>query len=131
MHTVIQTPEFIGDAAAAGLSEDEVEQIVNTVSARPLIGDLMTGTGGARKVRFGGRGRGKSGGYRVVTYFCADDVPVFLLGLFSKGEKDNLSKAERNALRKELAGIAEDYRASTRSRIAKIKERARRVSWNL
>jgi hypothetical protein len=126
MHTVIQTPEFIGDAAAAGLSDDEVEQIVNTISAKPSIGDLMTGTGGARKVRFGGRGKGKSGGYRVVTYFCADDVPVFLLGLFSKGEKDNLSKAERNALRKELDGIGEDYRAASRLRVARIKEKARR-----
>jgi hypothetical protein len=81
----------------------------------------MEGTGGARKIRFAGRGKGKSGGYRVVTYFGGNDVPVFLLGLFSKGERANLSKAERNELRKELASIAADYRASVKDRVAKAR----------
>ena len=81
-------------------------------------------TGGARKVRFAGRGKGKSGGYRVVTYFAGEDIPVFLLALFSKGERENLSKAERNALRKELAGIAADYRALVRARVAELKGRS-------
>jgi hypothetical protein len=56
----------------------------------------------------------------------AGDIPVFLLGLFSKGEKDNLSKAERNELRKELAGLAADYRACVRKRVTKIKSRSTR-----
>jgi hypothetical protein len=129
MHTVIETPDFIRDAADSGLSGDEVAKIVSCVSVDPSAGDLMAGTGGARKVRFAGRGKGKSGGYRVVTYFCGDDdVPVFLLGVFGKGEKDNLTKAERNELRKELAALAEDYRASTTSKVAEIKRRARNRS---
>jgi len=70
----------------------------------------MQGTGGARKIRFAGRGKGKSGGYRVVTFYGADDVPVFLLAVISKGERANLSKAEQNALRVELAGLIDDYR---------------------
>ena len=53
------------------------------------------------------------------------DTPVFLLGVFSKGERDNLSKAERNDLRKELAGLAADYRASVRHGVADFKRRAR------
>ena len=99
---------------------------MNAISAEPTKGDLMAETGGARKIRFAGRGKGKSGGYRVVTYFGGSDIPVFLLGLFSKGEKDNLSKAERNELRKELAGLAADYRASVRKRVTKIKLRSTR-----
>jgi hypothetical protein len=65
---------------------------------------------GARKRRFAGRGKGKSGGYRIVSYYADDDVPVLMLALI-KGERDNLLQAERNELRKELAGYAQDYRA--------------------
>jgi hypothetical protein len=84
----------------------------------------MPGTGGARKLRVAGRGKGKSGGYRVVTYFAAPDIPVFLLAVINKGERANLSKAEQNTLRKELAGIADDYRIGIRRRIA------RKSRWN-
>ncbi len=111
------------DAAGADLSDDEVAAIVNAISAEPSMGDVMAGTGGARKIRFPGRAKGKRGGYRVVTYFAGKDIPVFLLGLFSKSERDNLSKAERNELRKELAGLAEDYRSSIKSKVAAMKRR--------
>jgi len=83
----------------------------------------MPGTGGARKVRFAGRGKGKSGGYRVVTYFGGSDLPVFLLAVISKGERADLSQAERNELRAELSGLAADYRAGVRGRISSIGRR--------
>jgi hypothetical protein len=57
----------------------------------------------------------------VVTYFGGDDIPVFLLGLFSKSEKSNLSKAERNELRQELEGLAADYRASVAGKVGEMK----------
>ncbi len=75
---------------------------------------MIKGTGGARKVRFGGRGKGKSGGYRVIAYYGGDDIPVFLLNVFAKGDKVDLSKSELNELRKELEGLAEDYRRGVR-----------------
>jgi hypothetical protein len=87
MQTVIRTPTFLGDAKAAGLSDDEQDHIVAEISKNPLIGDIMEGTGGVRKVRFAGRGKGKSGGYRTVHYFAGDDVPVLLLALINKGER--------------------------------------------
>lgn len=110
MQAVVETPDYLTDAKAAGLTTSEREQIVAFVSENPTAGDPIVGTGGARKVRFGGRGKGKSGGYRVVTYFGGEDVPVFLLAVFSKGDKVNLNKAERNELKAELAGLAKDYR---------------------
>ena len=73
----------------------------------PEAGDLMPGTGGARKVRFAGRGKGKSGGYRVVTFYGGEDIPVFLLDVYGKDTQANLSQAERNALRKAADGPAE------------------------
>lgn len=87
------------------------------VVARNQAGDRIEGTGGARKVRFAGRGKGKSGGYRVISYFGGDDVPIFLLNVFAKGEKVNLSKAERNELKKILADIADLYRKGVRRNV--------------
>jgi hypothetical protein len=65
MHAVIETSAYLGDADTAGLSEDERFEIVSLLAANPMAGVLMPGTGGARKLRVAGRGKGKSGGYRV------------------------------------------------------------------
>ncbi|MGY4174759.1 hypothetical protein ACVIHH_000050 [Bradyrhizobium sp. USDA 4518] len=94
--------------------------IVTAIAEDPTQGDMMKGTGGARKVRFPGRGKGKSGGYRTVHYFAGNDVPVLLLALINKGEAANLSKAERNALKKELEGYADDYRKGVAIKVASI-----------
>lgn len=123
MHTVIQTSAFIAAAHAAGMSAGEIEAVVALVSADPAVGDVMQGTGGARKLRIAGRGKGKSGGYRVITFYAADDVPVFLLDVYGKGDKANLTKAERNELRDVLAGIIDDYRAGVQAKVATMKGR--------
>lgn len=88
----------------------ERDAILDFIAEHPAAGDLIRGSGGARKFRFAGRGKGKSGGYRVITYFGGDDIPVFLLNVFAKGDRVNLSRAEVNELRRELSGLAEDYR---------------------
>jgi hypothetical protein len=116
VHGTVQTPNFLADAKAAGVSEYELEDIVSTIAANPETGDLIPGTGGARKLRFPGRGKGKSGGYRIITYFCGVDAPVFLLALISKGRRADLTQAERNDLRIALAGLADDYRAGVRAK---------------
>jgi hypothetical protein len=114
---VIETPDYLIDADETGLSQAERETVVVFLSENPSAGDLIVGTGGARKLRFAGRGKGKSGGYRVITYFGGDDIPVFLLAVFAKGDRVNLSKAECNALRQELSGLAEDYRKGAYRRV--------------
>ena len=120
MHAVIQSETFLADCRNAGLSEDEIFRMVWAISNDPLSGDLIPGTGGARKRRFPGRGKGKSGGYRTVSYYAGDDVPILMIGLINKGERANLSHAERNTVRVELAGYAQDYRA--RKRVRKMKD---------
>jgi hypothetical protein len=98
MHTVIETNAYIAAAKDARMDADEMAAVVDILSANPLAGDIMPGCGGARKLRVAKPGRGKSGGYRVITYFAGDDVPLFLLTVFGKNEKANLTKGERNAL---------------------------------
>ena len=105
------------------MSADDVDAVVRTVSDDPTAGDLMQGTGGARKLRVAGRGKGKSGGYRVVTFYAAEDVPVFLLDAYSKGDAANLTKAERNQLRDVLEEIADAYRTGVRATVAAMKRK--------
>lgn len=112
MRTVVETPAYLDDAERL-LTRAEREAIVDMVSADPLCGVVVPGTGGVRKVRVGVEGRGKRGGARVIYLFGGDDVPVFLLALFAKNEKTDLTAAERNALGKSVAAMLEDYRKQT------------------
>jgi len=110
MHTVIETSAYLSDAKAVGLTEAEREAVVEVIANDPRAGDEIKGTDGARKVRLAGRGKGKSGGYRVITFYSGMDVPVFLLSVYLKGEKSNLSKSEKKELKQELKGLVEDYK---------------------
>ncbi len=108
LHTVVETPEYVS-AARRIFTESERAELISFLAANPSAGDLMQGAGGARKLRWGARGKGKSGGARVITYFGGPRIPVFLLMVFGKGEKANLSKAERNELRQVLGSLAAAY----------------------
>ena len=82
-------------------SESERLDIIRYLAKRPKAGDLMEGTGGVRKLRWGRGGTGKSGGVRVIYYFHDEAMPLYLLTMFAKGDQSNLSKPERN----DLAGL--------------------------
>ena len=120
MHCVMETEAFARQAANVGLSEDDRLRITSLLSQEPTIGDLIPGTGGARKFRFQKPGMGKRSGYRIISYFAAEDVPVFLLDVLDKGERLNLSQAEKNELKKLLGRIADDYRANTREKVTAL-----------
>jgi hypothetical protein len=120
MHAVVETDSFRRAANAAGVTEAERLTIIDLVAADPTAGDLMAGTGGARKLRFAAKGKGKSGGYRIITFFAAQDIPVFLLDIFAKGEKVNLSKAERNELKGILGKLAEEWRSSVKAKMKSL-----------
>ena len=109
MQSVVETPMYLR-AAEAFLSEAEREEIVRTIAANPEAGDLMAGTGGYRKLRFARSGTGKRGGTRVVYLYGGEDLPTFLITVYAKSEKGNLSKAEQNALAKMAKSFFADYR---------------------
>ncbi len=121
MKSVIETPSFLATAREAGLSDGMREFIVATISDDPKMGDMMAGTGGCRKSRFPGRGKGKRGGYRTVHYNGPDDVPVLLLVVLDKGDRDNLSHEERNELRKLVQTYAAEYRAGVAAKVTEMK----------
>ena len=109
MHTVVETPAYLVDALHL-LSRSERDAIVDLLANDPLCGVVVPATGGVRKLRVGVEGRGKRGGARVIYLFGGSDVPVFLLAIFAKNEKSDLTGAERNALGKSVAAMLEDYR---------------------
>lgn len=107
MQTVVEIPEYLRRAAKL-LTDGERGDLVEYLAAYPKAGDLMQGTGGVRKLRWARAGRGKSGGVRVVYYFHSEAMPLYLLTVFAKNERANLTKAERNDLA-DLVGTLIDY----------------------
>lgn len=97
--TVAETAAYL--AAASGLlDEEERTKVVVFLAENPTAGDLMEGTGGVRKLRWARKGSGKSGGVRVIYYYHSVRIPLYLLTVFGKNQKANLTKSERNSLAK-------------------------------
>ena len=96
MHAILETHAYLRAAEIAGMTDEEREAAALAVARNPLAGDEIRGTGGCRKIRIAGRGKG--GGYRIITYYGGVDVPVFLLTVFSNGQRTGLSQRERNGL---------------------------------
>ncbi len=71
---------------------------------------MIPDTGGVRKLRWAIKGKGKSGGARVIYYFHNESIPVFLLSVFAKNEKVNLTQAERAALKSLIPVLVKSYR---------------------
>lgn len=111
MQTVVETPEFIRCAKKLDLSDDERESMVELIASNPEAGNEISGTSGMRKVRIAGKGKGKSGGYRVITFFTGSDIPVFLITVYGKGQKANITAAEKKAMKTLSNTIVEIYRS--------------------
>jgi|ERR1700677_4900782 mRNA-degrading endonuclease RelE of RelBE toxin-antitoxin system len=104
MQTVVETPAFIRRAEKL-LSEDEHDDLIAYLATHPLAGDEIVGTGGVRKVRFGAKGKGKSGGVRVIYYFYDRDIPIYALLIYGKNERADLTAEQRKAVASFAAAI--------------------------
>jgi hypothetical protein len=82
------------------------------LALHPLSGDEIPGTGGVRKVRFGARGKGKSGGVRVIYYFFDEVNPLYAIFLYGKHEQANLTPQQK----REVAGFAATIKATAKVR---------------
>ncbi len=93
--TVVELPEFVRRAKDL-MTEAERTALIDMLAADPEAGVSLGG--GLRKARFARAGAGKSGGFRTVHFYRAGAGPVFLLTMFAKNEKANLSAGELAAL---------------------------------
>ena len=104
--TVVEMPDFLRRAKVA-MTEAERESLINFLSANPMAGVLLGG--GLRKVRFARDGGGKSGGFRTIHFYKPEIGPVFLLTMFAKNEKSNLTVRETEYLVKVGEMLATTY----------------------
>ena len=101
--TVVETQLFVRQAEAVW-DEPAREAFVDFIAANPEAGDLIPETGGVRKVRWARAGTGKRGGARVIYFHHAADRPRYLLMVYAKARRENLTADEKHAVRK-LAAI--------------------------
>jgi hypothetical protein len=101
---VVETPVFLRRAEKL-LTKDEHDELIAYLATDPLAGDEIVGTGGVRKVRFGAKGKGKSGGVRVIYYFYDRDMPIYALLIYGKNERADLTPEQRKSVASFAAAI--------------------------
>ncbi len=94
----IETPTFTRLVLAL-LDDDEYRELQNELLQAPERGAIIPGGGGIRKLRYGVQGRGKSGGVRVIYYWIKDNHQIYMLVVYPKSVKDNLTDKETALLR--------------------------------
>lgn len=82
------------------ISDEEYRLLQLQLSIRPESGDIIKGSGGIRKLRWAGSGRGKRGGIRVIYYFLKEDDQIYMLYAYPKSKKDDLTTGQLKQLRK-------------------------------
>ncbi|WP_386172311.1 type II toxin-antitoxin system RelE/ParE family toxin [Sulfitobacter sp. R86518] len=92
LQTVVELPEFQRRAKAV-MSDSEREAAILWIAGNPDAGASLGG--GLRKVRIPREGGGKSGGFRTIYVFGGRHMPIFLITVFAKNEKANLSAKEQ------------------------------------
>lgn len=96
--TVIETAEYRRSIAEI-LTDEENTDFINHIAHHPDSGAIIAETGGVRKVRWRSKGKGKSGGARIIYYYYSEDAPLYLFFAFRKGERENLSNEEKVSLK--------------------------------
>tara|TARA_R110002124_G_scaffold286310_1_gene466838 strand:- start:22495 stop:22812 length:318 start_codon:yes stop_codon:yes gene_type:complete len=95
----LETPIFTKQITKL-ISDKEYHLLQLQLAVRPESGDIIKGSGGIRKLRWSGSGRGKRGGIRIVYYFINDDEKIYMLFAYPKNVKDDLSSDQLKQLKK-------------------------------
>lgn len=96
---IIETPTFTKRIKSL-MSEEEYRNFQNALLDKPDIGNIIKGSGGIRKVRWSGSGRGKRGGTRLIYYWATEKDQIYMLFVFAKNEKSDLTKDQLAVLKK-------------------------------
>lgn len=110
VHTVVETKAFTSRAKALGLSAEELAAIYDVYASQPDYGKVVRRTGGLRKGRIAKDHTGKSGGYRVFSFYADRDNPIFLLWLLDKTGEDTLTDEQEQAFKKLTTALKKELR---------------------
>ncbi|MCL2016953.1 MAG: addiction module toxin RelE [Defluviitaleaceae bacterium] len=97
---------FDKEWASLGGNDDDLRKLQGMILDNPRMYPVISGTGGARKIRFSLGKTGKSGGIRVVYADFPEDEEVFLLSAYDKHKKENLTKSECKAIKTFLQDVS-------------------------
>jgi hypothetical protein len=102
------------------LADEDYRQLQNRLASNPELGDVMSGTGGFRKLRWidARRGKGRRGGLRIIYYYFFADQQIWLMTLYDKNEASDLSPSVKKTLKK---AIEEELRAREAARLTREK----------
>ena len=84
------------------LDDKGYSALQQTLALRPDAGKIIPGSGGLRKLRWAGSGRGKRGGLRIIYYWLREDGQIWLLTLYAKNEAEDIPHSVLKMLRKEI-----------------------------
>lgn len=101
MFTFVETKLFT-DLVHDYFTDDEYAALQNAIIANPEAGDVIRGSGGVRKMRWGVAGRGKRGGVRVIYYLRLRQGVVWMLTMFAKNEADSIPGPVLKKIKEEL-----------------------------
>lgn len=102
--TVVEVAPF-PTAAASVWSEEEKAEFIDYIARNPQTGVVIPGTGGVRKVRWTRAGMGKRGGVRVIYFYHSEAMPVFLLTVYAKSERENLTEDQKRTMARIVEAI--------------------------
>lgn len=108
IRTFIEVPLFSRRWKEIGLGDDELRALQIMLLKDPQSGPVMEGTGGIRKVRFPLENKGKSGSVRVCYTDFEEYEVIYLITAFTKDEQDNLTKDEKNVLKKLVKSLKDE-----------------------
>jgi len=92
--TVAETRPFVRQAVSLW-SDEEHAAFVDYIAANPEAGDVVPDSGGVRKVRWSRPGTGKRGGVRVIYFYHDSTMPLYLLLIYAKAQRENWTQDEK------------------------------------
>lgn len=95
----IFTKPFLSSWEKMGLDDGDLKQLEEILLENPQKGDVIQGTGGARKLRIQLEGRGKSGGGRVIYLDVFEKEKLYLLLAYPKNVQDNLTPSQEKLIK--------------------------------
>jgi mRNA-degrading endonuclease RelE of RelBE toxin-antitoxin system len=89
--------------------QEDLHELIDWLAVNPTAGDVIQGTDGVRKARWGYGRKGKSGGIRLIYYFRDLNMPIYVLAVYKKGEKLDLTQAEKKVIRKMVSKLVDEH----------------------
>ena len=96
----VYTAPFQRSWKAMGLDDNDQKLLEEALLKNPQAGDVIEGTGGARKMRIQLEGRGKSGGGRIIYVDVFEKEKLYLLLAYPKNVQDNLTPEQKKMIQK-------------------------------